>query len=258
MNESHNSFGKEKPMKTLILTLALLTTNMTWSAVGDVKEIAFTVKENLVDGEKYEGHLKDDPYFQIEKVTVTEIEAQPYLVEEKFDNKDLGAIILTIEKLIALGTKIYDIVKKGKPVVNMAFAKPVSVLPQTEDPNVAFNSMTGWSMPKARTYKIEYKNLLGMSVISFDYTVYFQHGGQYEDKGAYITGLTVRASNVSVAWGFEFNASSELETITNRGSRSNPTAGATMRISYSASSLLNSIQSSESFFVTGSGEMVKF
>ncbi|MCR9206507.1 MAG: hypothetical protein NXH75_18130 [Halobacteriovoraceae bacterium] len=245
-------------MKTLFLTLTLLTTNMALGAIGDVKEIPFTVNESLIDGEKYEGHLKDDPYFKIAKVTVTEIEAQPYLADEKFENKNLGAVIMTIEKLIALGTKIYDIVKKGKPVTNLSFAKPVSVLPQAEDPNIAFNSMTGWSLPKARTYKIEYKNLLGMSVIGFDYTVYFQHSGQFEDKGAYITGLTVRASNVSVAWGFEFNASSSLETITNRGSRVNPTAGATMRINYSASSLLNSIQSSESFFVTGDGEMVKF
>lgn len=246
-------------MKNLIVTLSLLTTTMTWGAVGDVKEIPFQVKENLVDGAKYEGYLKDDPYFQVEKVVVTEVETQPYIVEEKFtNNKDLGTIIATIDKLIALGTKIYDIVKKGKPVVNMSFAKPVSVLPQTEDPNVAFNSMSSWSLPTAKTYRVEYKNLLGMSVIAFDYTVYFQHGGQYEDKGAYITGLTVRASNVSVSWGFEFNASSSLETITNRGSRSNPIAAATMRINYQASSLLSDIQSSESFFVTGSGEMVKF
>ena len=118
--------------------------------------------------------------------------------------------------------------------------------------------MSGWSAPTSRKYRIEYTNLLGMNVISFNYTVYFQHSGRYQGKGEYITGLTVKASNVAVSWGFEFNASSELETISNRGSMEDPMAAATVRINYQASSVLRDIQSSESFHVAGNGEIVKF
>lgn len=239
---------------TFLTTATLLASAPVWSAIGDTTELPFHTTKKLVNGEK-----QDDPYFEIEKITVTEIETEEYFNDEKFDgNKDLGSIILSIEKLIALGTKIYDIIKKGKPVTNLSFAKPVSVLPQTEDPNTAFTQMAGWSMPTAKTYRVEYKNLFGMSVIAFDYTVYFQHSGTYEDKGSYITGLTVRATNISVSWGFEFNASSALETISNMGTRVDPKAAATMRINYQASSILSDIQSSESFFATGTGEIVKF
>lgn len=250
-------------MKNILTISFLVFSVMTWSVNGaETRYLDFTVKEKHLEANKFDTPFRDDPYFKIDKVKVTEIAPSAeelYPSEEKeLGAKDLGSIIMTIDKLIALGTKIWEIVKKGKPVTNLSFAKPVSVLPTGETPQTAFSQMTGWSAPTVRKYRIEYSNLLGMNVISFDYTVYFQHSGQFEDKGEYITGLTVRASNVAVSWGFEFNASSELETISNRGSRDNPMAAATMRINYQASSVLRDIQSSESFFVSGNGELVKF
>lgn len=223
----------------------------------DFKEI-----ERKVESDKYDSPFRDDPYFKIDSIKVTEIPADESLIfieeEEKEMSKDLGTVIMSIEKLIALGTKVWEIIKKGKPVTNVSMSKPVSVLPTSEDPTSAFNTMSGWSAPTVRKYRIEYTNLLGMNVISFDYTVYFQHSGQFEGNGEYITGLTVKASNVAVSWGFEFNASSELETISNRGSMQSPMAAATILINYRASSVLRDIQSSESFHVSGNGEIVKF
>lgn len=249
-------------MKNLLTTCFLLMSVMSWSVRGaEVKYLDFTVNEKHLESEKFDTPFRDDPYFQIDKVKVTEVPvavSELYSEEKELSAKNLGQIIMSIDKLIALGTKIWEIVKKGKPVTNLSFAKPVSVLPNGETPQTAFSQMTGWSAPTTRKYRVEYTNLLGMNVISFDYTVYFQHSGQYQDKGDYITGLTVRASNVAVSWGFEFNASSELETISNRGSRDNPMAAATIRINYQASSVLRDIQSSESFHVSGNGEIVKF
>lgn len=261
-------------MKNLLTISFLVMCVMTWSVSGaqgnsSEKFLDFTVTEKHLEAEKFDTPFRDDPYFKIDSIKVTEIPvtaSELYNLQdqaqgsdkEEFSNKNLGQIIMSIDKLIALGTKIWEIVKKGKPVTNLSFAKPVSVLPNGETPQTAFNQMTGWSAPTARKYKVEYTNLLGMNVISFDYTVYFQHSGQYQDKGDYITGLTVRASNIAVSWGFEFNASSELETISNRGSRDNPMAAATIRINYQASSVLRDIQSSQSFHVSGNGEIVNF
>ena len=262
----HLFFGKEMTMKNILTISFLVFSVMTWSVRGaEVKFLDFTVKEKSFENDKFDTPFRDDPYFKIDSIKVTEIpvtvsELYPAESEEKeeLSAKNLGQIIMSIDKLIALGTKIWEIVKKGKPVTNLSFAKPVSVLPNGETPQTAFSQMTGWSAPTTRKYRIEYTNLLGMNVISFDYTVYFQHSGQYQDKGDYITGLTVRASNVAVSWGFEFNASSELETISNRGSRDNPMAAATIRINYQASSVLRDIQSSESFHVSGNGDILKF
>ena len=134
-------------MKVFMLALTLFIPQLTMAKVGDVKEIPFKVNY------KPHSELKnDEAYFEIDKVTVTEIrplELASYNSEK--NDKTLGEVILTIEKLIALGTKIYEIIKKGKPVTNLSFAKPVSVLPDSEDPNTAFSQMSGWSMPMAKS-----------------------------------------------------------------------------------------------------------
>jgi hypothetical protein len=205
----------------------------------------------------------DDPYFQISEISVTDLDATEgevgsYQKENVAGQKDLGTIIMSLEKLIAFGTKVWEIIKKGKPVVNVNLAKPVSVLPLSEEGRDTIFRMSGWSAPKSRRYRLDYKNGFGMKVISFDYTVHFQYNGAYEGKGKYITGLTISASNISVSWGFEFNASSEMMTISNRGSLDNPTAAATMKIDYRASSVFSNVSSSENFHVTGSGEIIKF
>lgn len=257
-------------MKNLLIVLLLAFFSASNWAL-EVRNLDFTQTEKFTKNQKVDQLMAEDPYFQIESVTVTELEV-PVVVEDykqfspslHYKNnaldftKDLGAWIMNLEKLIAFGTKVWEIVKKGKPVVDVKLGKPISVLPTTEDPRASFTQMSNWSAPKAARYRVEYANGFGMKVISFDYMVYFQHAGQYEGKGQYLTGVTVKASNVAVSWGFEFNASSELETISNRGSLDDPIAGATINIDYRAASVFRDISSSESFHVTGSGEILKY
>ncbi|MCO4792584.1 MAG: hypothetical protein KC493_02640 [Bacteriovoracaceae bacterium] len=243
--------------KSLTLALFLLFSANALSAVGDVKVLPFI--QERVEGATLPADSKyDEDYFTIGKVTVTEVETPLEYLEDKGDEKKLGAVIMTIEKLIALGKKIWAIVEAGRPVLNTNMMVPLSVLPKTDDPDAAFYQMEGWSAPKAVTYRVQYDNLFGMTVIAFDYTVIFQYAGKYEGKGAYITGLNVKASNVSVAWGFRFDANSSLVTIANRGASSNPVAGATIQIDYKAGSVLRTIGTSEAFHVTGKGSVTKY
>jgi hypothetical protein len=200
----------------------------------------------------------EDPYFIISSVTVTDLGEKNLYNKMDIPSFDLGEIIASLDSLIAFGTKVWEIVKKGKPVVNVDLGKPISILPLSNDPNMTFFQMENWSAPKARKYRIEYKNLMGMKVIAFDYTVQFQHNGSYQNTGNYITGLQVTASNVAVSWGYTFNASTELVSISNRGRLDDPIAGGTLTINYEASTALRTISSSETFHVTGVGEILKF
>jgi len=227
------------------------------------KQLKFTQVNKVFNaGGSFE--KQEDPYFQISSVEVTDLDSLEGDLEGNYKqdflagDKDLGTIIMSLDKLIAFGTKVWEIIKKGKPVVNVNLAKPVSVLPLSEEGRDTIFRMSEWSAPKARRYRIVYKNGFGMKVIAFDYTVHFQYNGQYEGAGKYITGLSISASNVSVSWGFEFDASSEMMTISNRGSMDNPKAAATMKINYGASSVFSSVSSTETFHVTGSGEIIKF
>ncbi|AYF44644.1 hypothetical protein BALOs_1644 [Halobacteriovorax sp. BALOs_7] len=172
---------------------------------------------------------------------------------EKSGAASLGQVFMTIDKFIALGQKIWKIVEAGKPVSNSSFAKAISVIPNMDDPNSTFSSMSNWKMPIVRSFKVTYKNGFGSEVISFVYTVAFQYGGKYEGKGAYLTGLFVTASNISVSWGFNFNASSEVISIANQGSLDSPIASAMIKVNYKASSVLRSIDENDLFFVNGQG-----
>ena len=242
-------------MKKLIVLIFLLGLGLNANAY----ELSFTQAKriNLDAAADYEAVSADEAYHTIGSITVEEVEspelstiAENYVLEEK----GLGEIIMSIDKLLALGKKIWAIVEAGRPVVQTAFSPTVSVLPNVENPNVAFEEMENWSMPKVKSYRVVYKNLFGMEVIAFTYGVYYQHGGTYKGKGAYLTGVNVDARDVSVAWGFEFNAASTVIAIANRGSSANPNAGLSIRINYLAKSVLKEIRSSETFHVAGNGQ----
>jgi hypothetical protein len=203
-----------------------------------------------------------DRYFFIQQVTVTEVEPEPIVesyVFEKNDKFDLGSIIMVVDQLIALGERIWPIIEAGRPVVTTGFSPAISVLPQTdESPDyVALYLMDSWSAPKQRSYLVEYKNGFGSAVISFTYNVSFQHDGTLEGVGRYLTGLNVSASRIQVKWGFNFNATSSLVNISNRGPRADPIAAATIKIDYQAKSFMSEIQSSEAFHITGTGELTQ-
>ncbi|MCP4913381.1 MAG: hypothetical protein GY909_09685 [Oligoflexia bacterium] len=253
-------------LSILLLSLALtLTQTHAENFDAKAKELAFQVKDFELTPAQMDEMKLDADYFTIGKVEVKPVEiSQEELVSLQEDyladkaDKNLGKVIMVVDKLLALGTKIWDIVKKGKPVVTTRFATPVSVLPKTNDPNTVFYEMENWSAPTFKRYRVEFKNLFGMVVVGFTYNVQFQHSGTFNGKGKYITGLTVSASDLSVAWGFNFDADSTLIAITNRGRRDDPLSAATIEIKYKASSVLKEISSSESFHVTGDGKSFKY
>lgn len=195
----------------------------------------------------------DEAYHTIGQIEVSEVIPESVDQDPLFEGKSLGQVIITAGKLLAFGKKVWAIIESGRPVIQAAFAPTVSVLPNIAGPQAAFYEMESWSMPKVKSYKIVYKNLLGMKVVSFTYSVHYQFGGSYQGKGRYLTGVDVVASNVEVSWGYQFNASSSVVAITNRGTSVNPNAGLTIKISYLAKSVFKEIKSSESFHLTGEG-----
>lgn len=203
----------------------------------------------------YPGQKADfDSYTRITSVEVTEVSDTE--VPEKSD-KTLGEVIMVVDQLIGLGKKIWPIIEAGKPVVNTTFTPAISILPRVEgEPHdVAFYNMANWEAPRQKSYNVDFKNGWGMNVISFSYNVSYQYGGSYEGKGRYLTGVDVSASNISVSWGFNFDATSNLVSMANRGAQDDPIASATIKIQYEASSVLRNIQSTQSFHVTGDGDI---
>lgn len=202
-----------------------------------------------------------DPALVISSVEVHEVETpdDKATVElPKVPTNPIDEVAMYLDGLIAIGKKIWPIIEAGRPVITTNGLIPsLSVLPHIEG-NAAkteLYQMADWSAPKAVSYRVSYKNLYGSEVIGFTYTVFFQYNGSYKGNGKYITSLKVQASQVYAAWGFNFDATSELINVANVGSEENPVASAIIQISYKAKGLLNEMRNSESFYVDGAGTM---
>ena len=85
------------------------------------------------------------------------------------------------------------------------------------DYELTLGMMENWQLPKSKTYRVVYKNLYGVEVISFTYTLHFQYGGSYEGSGKYLTGVIVSATDLFVSWGFDFSAQTEVLSVANLG-----------------------------------------
>ena len=199
-----------------------------------------------------------DPTLTISHVEVTELSTSNLTVPlPNVPTNPIQEVAMYIDGIIAIGKKIWPIIEAGKPVINVGGMGPmISVLPSVEGKvvSVPMGSMANWSVPRVGSYRVSFKNFYNMEVIGFTYTIYFQHDGTFQEKGKYITNLKIQASEVSAAWGFDFDASSELIGVANVGTTVDPVASAIMRITYMTKGL-NSKRYEQSFYVDGAGTL---
>lgn len=179
----------------------------------------------------------------------------------KDNGTDLGQAISVVKDLVALGKEIYPLVEKGRPVVTSDF-KGFSVLPRLggEGQNVLFPEfyeMENWWSPGFSRYEVDLKNIYGLSMVRFVFSVHYQPGGTYEGKGKYLTNVAVVLDELLVRWGFDFSAKVKLVGITNLGTKENQVAGLTLQVEYVAKSVMNEFQNASRFFVSGDGVIKK-
>ncbi len=221
----------------------------------------------------------DKAYYQLSKVTVTEIAddasadnswAKRQVLPENCASQlplkpvrsneprlsnpaeALNVVEVVVDQIINIGKKIFAVIDAGRPVVNIkldtANALPAGV--------TCWSDLSGWSMPKSKVYNVVYENGLGMSVVDFTYRVIFTSGGSVDGTGKYITNATFLPANLSVAWGFKFDAKGAIPSVFNMGSRQTPVAGMQMNLEWKVTSPVAHEQAVESFHVSGMNELV--
>lgn len=199
--------------------------------------------------------LQNDSALRIASVTISEVHSINPALELPKAGSPVGEVITTVDDIIALGQRIWKIVDAGRPVINTKMSSMISILPHLEGENPSQYQMSNWSAPAAKSYRVSYKNGFNSEVVAFTFTIYFQYNGQYQGAGQYITNLKVQATEVYTAWGFDFDATSELVGIANVGSMENPIASATMQISYIVKGKINESRSVQSLYVDGAGNI---
>jgi hypothetical protein len=203
-------------------------------------------------------------YFEISEFTVTENEdaISTYdlaMTGFQISNGTASSIgdILTnfsshigdVSKWIALGSKLWEVVKNNQPVVNVT-TQTVSVLPESLPD---WRKMETWKGPQAKSYTLAAKNLYGATVISHTYTVAFHYGGSLNGHGQFLANATIIPTHVDVSWGFTLNSSVKVGEPLNTGTTLDPVPGIDLGLEWSMSSMLKKTQGVDQFFVRGDG-----
>lgn len=234
----------------IVLLLGVLGMG-TVSANEEINENYLTVGSVEVN-EIHQDVLNQEVSEQVyEKVLETQLQGLPN-AKGMVKTESVGEVIAIARGIVALGEEIYALVDKGRPVMKTSYA-PISVLPTKGDKAVSILDMEGWQMPSKRTYEIIYKNLYGMEVVKYRYSVIFSYGGKYNGKGAYITGAQIVPVSVSVSWGYSFSATMKLASLQNYGTVVDPVAGVTMSMEYTVETIMKASLETDSYLVTGKG-----
>ncbi|HEX7674869.1 MAG TPA: hypothetical protein VF412_11895 [Bdellovibrio sp.] len=218
----------------------------------------------------------DKTYFQIKKVTVKEVadtgastlaatglvqdcsSSRPLLISRTGDPvvvslSPIDQLQVWVDQIINIGKKIWAIVEAGKPVVNVQMTT-ANALPRGV---TCWTDMSGWSVPKSKSYQVQYENAYGMTVVDFTYRVMFTANGNVDGIGKYITNATFVPANLSVAWGFKFDATANVPAVFNQGTKQDPNAGMQMNMQWRVDSPLAHEESTESYFVTGDNKLIE-
>jgi hypothetical protein len=219
----------------------------------------------------------DNSYYEIKKMTVTDVTAkyhdsmdlfaQPILSEDcgsggqnfhavfaadpapaaGTDLNPLDTVEVIVDQIINIGKKIWTIIDAGRPVVNVKF-DTANALPRGV---TCWADMGGWGIPQTHLYTVNYENGFGMNVVSFTYRLTFTGKGNVNGIGQYITNATFMPANIKVAWGFNFDATADIPSVFNQGTKENPLAGMQMNMNWRVRSAVTDIQHSETYFVSG-------
>lgn len=201
-----------------------------------------------------------DPHLVFSKVTTTlkSVEERAVSPEEmfllnenqaEFESFQEGVDPMAIADIVF---KIWDIIKDGKPVVNVQY-KNANALPNIA--NRKWEALTGWKTERSMTFGVSTENVYGIKTVDLEYKVKLLYGGGVKGKGQYIASARVVPSKVDVKWGYNLDVTVEVPSILNLASIDDPLASISMDVTYKISTILRSYSEANSYEVHGDGFM---
>ncbi len=164
-------------------------------------------------------------------------------------NPTLTEASLSLDVILNMGKKIWQVIVDGKPVVNSNTSR-ANALPQGAK---SWLQLANWSDPEAHRYDITYKNMYGAAVVKYAFLVTYSYGGSVNGKGKYLSEVGFTNSELSVAWMYNFNATSEVVRVVNVGTVDEPIAGMELNLNWTIKTPLQEQQSTSSYYVRGDG-----
>jgi hypothetical protein len=188
---------------------------------------------------------------RIKLLAVSEEPDMSYVKLQEQPPKDLAAILVSIDTIVNIASKVWDIVQANKPVVNLE-SKYATAYPQGI---TSASQLAQWSKPKSYLYGFYAENLYGGVMIDSKHKVTFSYNGAYKGKGKYLTAVAVIPTVASVAWGYKFYMKAAVpdSTIANVGTDTDPVAAMQLKLNWQMSSALKVVDGSSVYYVQGDG-----
>lgn len=178
---------------------------------------------------------------------VTNFNIQPGPLDNAINQLDKAEVI--VDKVINIGTKIWKVLEKGKPVASFRNAKATAV-PQNI---TTWQQLQGWMNPKSKYYSITYKNVYGIEVAKLVYKIIYLSGGSYNGQGHYIGYVSIEPQEFKTAYMYTFNVQAAIESVYNQGTSADPIAGMILNINWTVSTVLKTETQSHSYHIDGLG-----
>jgi hypothetical protein len=175
----------------------------------------------------------------------------PLFIDEPMDPID--DINIIIDKIVNLGKKVWNVIELGRPVVNIK-TDIATAMPQGAR---CWMDLARWKNPESKTYKVTFENGFGAEVVSFEYRIVYLYGGEVKGKGKYIGYTTTVPANIRVQFGFNLELASNVPTVYNLGSNSNPVGGLQMDLKWKVSTVMTDNRGASSFTIDGNGNFKK-
>ena len=261
-------------MKKLVLALSILSVTPTFATVDlqarPLKPVVSMPGQSILD--TMTQSMKD--YLTVDSVEVLDVTSQ-YEEQNKITLKGLsqkkqiqhfsspasatlqGAqVVATLEvaevivdKVINIGSKIWNVVEKGQPVQNYQNTA-ASALPQNLGD---WTKLENWQEPQTKVVKVIYKNIFGFEVVNFTYRVTTVTGGSYHGVGKYIGYAAVEPVDMSTSYLYNFDAKASVDSVYNKGTEGNPLAGMVLNVRWDVWTLVSKGHGSHQFYLDGAG-----
>jgi len=162
-----------------------------------------------------------------------------------------SGVIPDLSDIINLGLKIWDIIQKNKPVVDIT-TQYASALPKNLS---QWTDLAGWHAPSGDVYRLTAKNLYGARVIDVTYEVLRSYGGSDNGVGRYLTEVTVEPLKVNADWGYKLSLAVNIPDsgIINVGTAKDPLAGMTLETSWRIDTALKTSAGRAVYYLQGDG-----
>lgn len=167
--------------------------------------------------------------------------------------QEQGKPIITIKRIINLAFKIWDIIEKNRPVVNIT-TDYANAVPEGLD---HWTDLTGWQGPESKLYLFTAKNKAGMVVVKAVYKVHYVWNGSYYGKGRFLTGVTIEPQSIETSWGTNLDVTAEVPdaAVGNAGTDEDPVSVMELRLKWKVKTFLQNTEQKASYRVYGDGRL---